>query len=187
MTALVLEPHNDDSTLFAFWTIMREHPRVMTCFRSYRMGERGYPEPRVDMHTRERESAAAMAIANVAWEQIILPDTLPGAQLHAGLVDVLKNLDFTPSHVYVPTPHDDGHPQHNIVAYAAFEVFQGIPVTLYCTYTNGRERMIGTREVEFDRAWIKYKFLALACFDSQLRHPSISHHFTDHGLREWYA
>lgn len=187
MSALLLEPHNDDAVLFAFFTVMREHPRVLTCLRSYRMGERGYPAPRVDYNTRERESAAAMAIANVEWLQLQVPDTMPDEHLRDGLAPTLMTLTPKPTHVYAPAPHEDGNVQHNIVGEAALEAFLDVPVTLYCTYVNGRERMVGSQEVEFDPDWARYKLLALACFASQIRHPSISHHFTDHGLREWYA
>lgn len=161
MTALLLEPHNDDCALFASFTALRFRPHVVTVLRSVVQEGNG-----IGAHEREIESAAAMGILGCSWEQWNHPDNDP--MLH-DIRSSLERIDATqkPEVVFAPWSEEPGgHDQHWAVGKLAAWVF-GDRVRFYCTYKVGGDKTRG-REVPYEPSWIEKKHRALACYRSQM-------------------
>lgn len=182
MTALLLEPHQDDAVLFACYTLLRERPHVITILQSDLQAQRG-TGIRASQRVAENELALNVTLG-LTWEQWEYSDADPDWR---GIRDDLaKRNDATVTSVYAPYPESGSHPHHNMVGNLALEVFGG-RVTHYMTYVNGRGRSQGSRRVVphvYDH--VRMKLLALACYGTQIREPSTGHHFTE-ALHEWYA
>lgn len=162
---LFLSPHHDDETLFGSATIIKHRPRVVVCFPSVR----DYGET----WEREHESRAALEILGGTFQQ-----TLDGRDLVAHLTRLDASLH--PVRVWAPDPRAS-HPDHRAVAAAAAAVF-GPRVTTYHTYDE-RGKVVG-RPVEFEPGWAGRKLRALACYETQIRHPRASGFFME-DLREF--
>lgn len=180
MSALLLEPHQDDAVLFAAFTCIRHRPLVVTVFgQPVKQRREG-----IDAERRNRENAAALASLGC-----MKPEPLPLTDLDPSVPTITAELDVLPplfDRVFAPAVEENGHPQHNLVGQLADDIFGPENVTHYLTYTNNRDRSTDGHEVEFEPAWVSLKLRALACFESQIGRVATVHHFVDGGLREWY-
>lgn len=175
MTALVLEPHNDDAALFCAFNAIRHKAHIVTVLRSRNQDGMG-----ITPEERENESALAAAELGCTWEQWPEWDTEPD---WPDILQALENYDEDsyPAIVFAPWPEKGGHEQHNQVGELAHRVF-GDRVVYYTTYLYGGPRTTG-QPVSYERAWIPRKLRALAWFDSQItRGPC---RFFTHALDEW--
>lgn len=189
MKTLLLSPHNDDETLFAFFHCLRYRPHVVVCLRSSRMADPEYPgNMPISAEERESETEAAMNIAGCDWTQWPILDSEhdPSDQLEAfmwGLRDPSGADDW--DLVIAPAGEDGGHPQHNLIAALAGRVFSDVSQIRYLTYTTYGQRTREGKEVEFEPHWLPLKLAALSCYRSQVMHPATRVHFIDGGLREY--
>ncbi len=175
MTALVLEPHQDDATLFTAFNAIRHRAHIVCVLRSRNQDANG-----ITTEEREAEAADAAAILGCTWEQWPEWDTEPD---WPDIRDQLEHYDQdnSPEIVFAPAPTKGGNEQHNTIGDLAREVF-GARVTLYETYRTGGPRVEGV-PVEFEREWVLLKLRALACFESQILRGPVR--FFTHALDEW--
>lgn len=186
MTSLLLAPHNDDETLFAAFTILRENPDVVVCYRSRKQEDQG-----VTWQEREQETSEALTVLGVdghtaAWWQWPTWDSNDGSR-HEMLIWLSAHIGKY-DRIFAPAIEDGGHPQHNLIGALADDVFGPENVTHYLTYTGGGRwnRSRSEREVEYEPEWITRKLRALACYRSQHRLWATAHHFLA-DQREFYA
>lgn len=179
MKKLLLSPHNDDEALFAAFTVIRERPHVVVCFR----GAEGYGDPAV----RADESWEALAfLGAVGFEQWDLAgSTDEDVQRHLRALDEVHRFE----HVYAPDL-ECTHREHAQVARCAARVFRG-KLTPYHTYEHARgaawpTRVTSDRPVEHEPEWVMRKMSALRCYKTQIMHPRISDLFLD-DQREYYG
>ncbi len=181
MRAIVLSPHNDDETLWCSFTIMRESPRVVVCFRSFVQEQFG-----IEYEEREEETRQALGILGVLdYVQWPLRDdgSVSDEQLEGFMWGLLDPTTDDQPRVYAPAVEKGGLDQHNQVGRVADSVFSD--VTHYFTYAGyPRQKSRGT-EVECEPDWIMRKLRALSCYESQAYTPS-RHHFME-DLREYIA
>jgi LmbE family N-acetylglucosaminyl deacetylase len=173
---LLLSPHNDDETLFAAFTILRERPLVCVVFDSHIQVARGATN--CDWMTRRMETIEAMKILNPDSAPVFLGirDDKYGTREIADAIHALGEFE----QVYAPAIEEGGHAQHSLVGEIAAKVFTN--VRHYMTYTK-RGKSEGV-PVEFKPEWVVKKLRALASYESQIHHPSNTEHFLrDH--REW--
>ena len=171
MTKLLLEPHQDDSVLFATWTLLREKPHVITVLRSQIQEDRGTG---ITNEQRMAENACALGILGVTHEQWQYPDTNPNWE---AIYDDLDAYRPAPEVVWVPAYERGGHNDHNTLSNIAAGVFPG-RVRYYLTYVRGQMRTRGV-EVPYEPEWPLLKLQALACFRSQILEPSTREWFLD--------
>lgn len=181
---VLLAPHHDDETLFAAFQILRVKPLVIICTRALVQEQRGYTFQRdgetlpITPLQRELETAAAMDVLGVEWEQWDIPDN-QGGTMHP-LRNKIEALAADYYHCIAPAFEPGGHDDHNLVAaYAnvAFESDEDNRLTRYLTYTRSHGRSTGGQRVEFEPGWPALKMRALACYESQIQHPSTRDHF----------
>ena len=181
--SLLLAPHNDDETLFASFLCLRHRPLIVVCLRSMRMAEKSYPHPEFSMTfaEREAETAAAMEILGCEWVQWEIPDTRPNPVPElAAMLALAGEWD----QVFAPAVEDGGQFQHDTIGVLADSIFGADKVTHYLTYTTGGRSTDG-EEVPYEPEWPALKLRALACYETQIKHPSTRAHFLDGGLREY--
>jgi SAM-dependent methyltransferase len=161
-------PHSDDEALFASFIVLRYRPRVVICFPSE--GDYG------DTSVREAETREAMLMLGAGgveqwngWE-IERQMRAFDARVH-------------PIRVWAPDVRSS-HPDHQVVALAALEVF-GDRVSTYHTYIDG-EKVRNDRPIPFELPWIAQKLRALSRYHSQLTHPR-AHAFFLEDLREYWG
>lgn len=170
---LFLSPHNDDETLFGAFTLLRERPRIVTCFRGEVQRLRGAPITAEDRMSETRAALAALFVGDSPPEWIQLPfsDATPEwPALKARLRDMVLV-----DRIYAPAYETEGHDQHNGVATLAEELWPG-KVTHYLTYTT-RGKSFSPHRVPATGDFLRRKLLALGCYRSQINHPSTREHF----------
>jgi len=179
MSAILIQPHDDDAVLFACWTILRHKPLVVTVFDSYVQPGRGIPGTMAA--ERAQETAMACSILNVPWLRLGFRDddiTVTSEQIRSRLSNALELHD----EVFLPAIEAHGHPQHNLVA----ECMRGHQRyhERYLTYTT-EGKSTSCTEVPFEPEWVALKLRALAEFKSQFQ-PAAGcvEHFL-RGLREY--
>lgn len=180
MTDLWLAPHNDDETLFGAFTILKHRPHVVICFKSQVQENRGGPTAAM----REIETAQALWwLGQPDWTQLATLDSDPAPS--GRLLDdfVMLNVLHRPERVWAPCFEEDGHEQHNLVAFAAIAAW-GSKVEPYLTYRRGSMRTRGT-EVAFEPSWVAKKMRALCCYRSQIELENTRAWFMDDTLREY--
>lgn len=182
--ALILEPHQDDTCLFAAFTAIRESAHVVTVLKSKVQEKYGITSPQ-----RELENGRAFVELGLdpfdGWEQWPYLDDSPDWQAVETAMGMIGER-LEPEAVYAPAVEDGGHEHHSRVGEMARSVFGRDRVTHYTTYRRGFGRTVGPVEVVPEPDWIVRKLRALACFESQIREPSTRPWFLD-GLREWHA
>ena len=167
MSKLLLSPHNDDESLFASYTIMREKPLVVICTDSYIQYERGDP---ITAEQRRNETREAMKILGAPVIFLGIKDTeLTGDKLE----EVLKY--FKADTVYAPAIQG-GNAQHDIVGQVAKLVFPN--VIQYTTYTRDILWTQGSQEIIPTQSERIKKNQALDCYTSQINLGSTAPHFT---------
>jgi LmbE family N-acetylglucosaminyl deacetylase len=189
VTALLLEPHHDDAVLFACYTMLREHPTLVTVFGHATAQERHG----ISAATRDHENVEAMKLLQPAdwrtWDHPdILSESTREATHEAIVADMLRlNTVLHPKVVYAPMMEENGHEQHNAVAWAAEVVF-GERVVSYATYSRGGRRTQTPNEVIPEPEWPAIKLKAMACYTSQINLANCQPWFAaDEMLREWIA
>lgn len=163
MTALLLEPHQDDAVLFASFTLIRERPDVITVLADARNQQGVTGEMR---NEENRQAFRQLGVAApVVWRY---RDDEPDWE--AIQDDLVRLSGPTYRRVFAPWPERGGHEQHNRIGEMAVEVFGSDRVTFYTTYVYGGPRTRVGVEVDPDPEWIIRKHRALACFESQILH-----------------
>lgn len=173
MNAVVLEPHNDDCVLFSAFNALRTSAHVVTVLRSHVQEVRPTHGVAITAEEREAETEFAMRVLGLTHEQWDVPDFRPDWDAVREKLEALRDVD----HVFAPAVEEDGHEHHNVIGGLAIEVFGADRVTHYLTYTNGRARSTWGEPVEPGPGMVQKKLRALACYDSQIEHPSTGHHF----------
>lgn len=184
MTDLLLEPHPDDGSLFAAYTLLRHRPHVVTCLRADVQEHRG---TRITPTAREAETARAMNILGCNWQQLPVRESKPSVEdLEAWLVRLLQ--EHEPERVWAPALELGGHEHHNLVAQSAFNVF-GFRVRPYMTYVRGSGRSKGKTAVIPTPGERDLKRQALQCYESQMKLENTAWWFCDESewTKEWLA
>jgi LmbE family N-acetylglucosaminyl deacetylase len=185
MTALFLEPHDDDLVLFSCFNLIhhQDDAMVITCLRSDVQNSPAYPGGPITWETRERETMCALGELGIGWyghwEYL---DSDPDWREIAIAISECQ-LQFNPSIVFAPAIEESGHEQHNEIGRIALGVF-GLRVQPYLTYTRLGGRSKGA-EVEYEPEWVALKYRALACYESQICCPATRAHFIDDCIREY--
>jgi LmbE family N-acetylglucosaminyl deacetylase len=174
LVTVVLEPHNDDAVLFSAFNAMRYQARVVTVLRSQVQESR---RTGITAAMREDETRWAMLQLGLLHEQWDFPDLDPPWRDVEAALAVLRDSNGTIGQVFAPYPEDGAHDHHNEVGRLAAKVFGPDVVTGYLTYTGGRFRSTWGDRVEPGPGMVQRKLRALACYDSQIEHPSTGHHF----------
>lgn len=188
-TTVLLAPHHDDECLFAAFQILRVKPHVIVCTRALVQQQRGYTFERngevlpISPLQREIETRDALEVLGADyWEQWDIPDGLENQPVDAMRSLKQKIYELANDYFYciAPAYEEDGHFDHNAIAWHAWGAFDqamdGDRLTQYTTYTKeGRSR--NGRPVEFEPHWPALKMRALACYESQIQHPSTRPHF----------
>jgi LmbE family N-acetylglucosaminyl deacetylase len=184
LTALLLAPHNDDETLFAFFTLCRERPHVVVCLQSRKQESESYPGGYISAGERETETDLVMSLLELLpWTQLSHQDISPDWRAVEESL-IREKLRHDPTTVFAPAIEEGGHEQHNEIGRIALRVFGADNVVPYLTYTQNRIRSTG-REVVPEPDWIRLKFQALACYESQIRSPATRKWFIDDPIREY--
>jgi LmbE family N-acetylglucosaminyl deacetylase len=165
-----LSPHCDDETLFGSFTIQREHPIVIICFR----GSGVENEWGVTHEQRFKETEKAVSILNaedlIDWSDKSLDE----------LEEEILKLDG--NKIYVPAFEDCGHDDHNRLHYLT--PFDRHNIIYYLTYTQPPGQPIKRSESLFkvpinNSVWVQNKLEAMLCYKSQLltplHYPSYGH------------
>lgn len=170
MKAIVLSPHNDDAELFCCFNALKYNAHVIVCLRSHVQELRGTG---ITAEVREAETARAMDVLGLDWTQWPLLDSKRLiSEGFPALKEMMISLDESesPDLVFAPAWEENGHDQHNEIAWLARRVF-GYRYRPYLTYRRGFDRSYGER-VEFESHWPILKLRALACYESQIQEPS---------------
>ncbi len=177
MTALLLQPHNDDAVLFASWLCLKHRPHVVTVLRSVVQEANG-----ITHEERMAEDVRAMEILGCEFSQLAFgDDATPDWERTANWIAAMDERMAPLDRVFAPWPEKGGHEHHNRVGELARDIF-GDRVTFYTTYRVGGPRTVGTPS-EPEPWMIPLKLRALACYESQmLRGPR---RFFMHALDEW--
>jgi LmbE family N-acetylglucosaminyl deacetylase len=178
-------PHDDDAALFGALTCIREQPTVVVVADSRVQPARG--ETGCSADERAAETEKAHAILGCRTDRFGLTDddlTLDKvARMLASLPDVET--------VYVPAL-EGGHPQHDLVAVAAAQVFGVDKLRCYSTYQKLSQyrdvdlQPVGTTEIEWTREEYQQKLRALMCYESQMR-VNPMHFRAVEGRSEWLS
>lgn len=181
MNAIVLAPHGDDEVLFAAYVCMRERAHVIVCSQD--------ADPAV-RKARSLETTRAIEILRCSHHEWPIP---------AGSIDwedAKKKLEpwnstslvaSTPDRVYAPAVSPEGHEEHNLIGNLAIAVF-GDKVIPYGTYAPRGQREVLAREVVPNADEIQRKLQAIACYRTQIAHPSTRPWFYELlDMREWLS
>lgn len=164
---LLLSPHNDDESLFAAYTLIREKPTVLIITDSDMQLDRG-----ISAAQRKEESRRACETLGVPVRFLGLKD---GSVKEDDLRQLL--LPFTEQEwdcAYAPAI-EGGHPEHDLLGRVASSLFRN--VRYYSTYKDpavpprGQHAIIPTQEE------IDLKNRALDCYASQLSLNDVRVHF----------
>lgn len=172
---LFISPHSDDAVLFGAFTLMQEHPLVLTVTDSYIQSNRG---EEVTADQRWKEDIEAMRILGCSLTFGGIRDDVIDEWAVQQLLAKFYNLDA----VYAPAVQG-GNKDHDLIGKVAKERF-GAKVIQYSTYaqgewfTKGNKKVVGNEEL---------KNKALDCYKSQISLPSTKPHFEAvKGQPEWY-
>lgn len=179
MKTILLSPHGDDETLFAAFTCMRERPHVIVCSQD------ADPDVR---RARTLETTRAIEILGCSHHEWPTPANKPDwekARQWLSAWDSSALVASVADRVYAPAIHPEGHEDHNRVGELAREIF-GDRVRFYTTYAPRGQRQYGSVEIVPTADEIQRKLLALACYRTQIEHPSTRPWFFELlDLREW--
>lgn len=154
---VLLSPHNDDESLFAAYTIMREKPLVIIVTDSNR-------QEGVTAQERREETMRACEILGVPVEFLGLED---GSLGELDLTRELQSLNTRLwEYVYAPAIQG-GHNDHDVVGRIASKLFPS--TRYYSTYTKDNYDPFGQHSIVPTAVEIDIKNDALACYKSQLK------------------
>jgi LmbE family N-acetylglucosaminyl deacetylase len=171
MNNLFISPHNDDETLFAAYTLLREKPLVLMVTDGFIQFNRGEP---ISAKQRREETIGAMQV---------LDCPVYFAGLRDDMLDewMLKRLfaDFKNFHkVFIPALQG-GNPHHDLIHNVAKESF---PNTIqYATYSKNEHFTPLKDGLEVKPTDQEYglKQLALDCYQSQIKLLATYPHFAE--------
>ena len=171
MTVVFFEPHPDDLVLFCCHTLLREQMqgpvKVVTVFS--------------EDNQRADETIAAMDSLDVYdWR-----GWLDTRYERFNIIQRMSLLDDGEMTAWAPMVEADGHEDHNLVGWAAEDVF-GDRCRFYATYRRGHGRARTDNEVIPEPDWYAKKFKAMSCYVSQINHPQMRPWFND-WEKEWVA
>jgi LmbE family N-acetylglucosaminyl deacetylase len=160
---LFVSPHNDDAVLFGAFTLMREHPLVLTVYDSYVQVTRGQPRCHWEIRRKEdRDAVCGVLHCNIIFGGVRDDDEFSRDRVGKVLGEL------KPTEVWLPALEDDGHEQHNVVALMGLKVFSGAKIHRYLTYTRpGGKSRTGKAEPANGQMVLK-KLQALACYRTQI-------------------
>ena len=151
MSKVLFAPHNDDETLFAAYTIMRNKPLVVICFDSYIQNWTNWKE-------RRKESKKAMDMLGVKVEFLGLNDKTATKE------DLRKAMSqYRAKEVWASS---GSHKHHKWVGGVARELFPDC--MLYSTYENSDLHVQTDFVLAPSIKELDLKELALTCYKSQL-------------------
>ncbi len=188
--SILLSSHDDDSCLFAGITCVRENPVVVVVTDSRVQPSRG--EKGCSAEERAAETEKAHSVLGCQTIRLGIPDD---ALTLDKLTDALRGLDASAdvdtSTVYAPSL-EGGHPQHDLTAIAAAQVFGIDKLRCYSTYQKLSQYLdvdltpVGTTEIEWTRPEYQQKLTALMCYESQMR-VNPMHFRAVEGRSEWLS
>lgn len=161
-----ISPHNDDETLFGAFTLLREKPLVVVVLDSYVQAARGYGITAEQRRVETRNACAVLGVGVDFWH---VHDDQPDWRVIESSIR-----HYAGAEVYAPAVEENGHDQHNRIGELARKHCPNL--TQYMTYTRTGGKSKGKR-VPYENEWIGRKMQALACYKSQIAHPSTAEHF----------
>lgn len=178
MRALAISPHSDDVSLFLSYTLMREHPLVLTVTDGFIQANRG---ENVTADQRWLEDINAMKILGCPLIFGNIRDDILGEWEVKDLLSRFYNFDT----VYAPAVMG-GNAQHDLIGRLAKERFKN--VIQYSTYAKGEWFTKGNKEVPCTDGDVYLKNKALDCYKSQIELPATKSHFeaVRKEEKEWY-
>ncbi len=171
MNAILFSPHNDDETLFAFYTLLTYKPKVVVVLRSFKEESMGGPPWQV----REDETRCAMKVAGCEYEQWEYSDLDPNWWAIQGQMKLAAiGYDI----VIGPAFELDGHEHHNGIAVTLRDMRWQRSFT-YLTYRRGHGRSDGGFQIPATAEEIELKRQALNCYQSQIEYAPTAPWFGD--------
>lgn len=166
---ILIEPHQDDSVLFAAYTLMRLRPLVISVTSSHIQPNRG--DIGCDENTRRKETVEAMKILGCPVLFMDIPDTeLTEENFRQRLYGL------NPETVYIPAAQG-GNKQHDLINKVCMEYFGRDRCEQYSTYKRNEFFTEEGYEIKPTHSEIELKNKALDCYKSQLQLPSTLPHF----------
>lgn len=165
---LLISPHNDDETLFAAYTLIREKPLVVVCTDSFIQPNRG--DHGCTSAIRRAESIAA---AKVIGHTVVFGGLRDDSLVEDDIRELLSSFHGF-NRVYAPVIQG-GNWQHDMIGKVAQEVFQSL--IQYTTYSKTELWTRGTVEIVPTPEEREKKMQALACYQSQIQLPATRPHF----------
>lgn len=164
---ILVSPHNDDETLFAAYTLIREKPLVIIVTDSYLQFDRGTG---ITAAQRRAETVKAMQVLGCRVEFLGYDDRNTPLDLLKTTFLELSNV----KKVYSPALQG-GNALHDHISRLSRDVW---PHTIqYATYAFKESfTPVGEEIVPTDEE-MRLKNKALDCYMSQLMYPPTSHHF----------
>jgi len=158
---VLLSPHNDDESLFAAYTIMREKPLVIIVTDS---------DLQTDVTAEERrlETMTACKILGVPVEFLGLRD---GSVYESDLMSKLRSINTGDWELVYAPAIQCGHLDHDVVGYVASKLFHS--VKYYSTYTKNDYNPFGQYSITPTKTEVELKNAALDCYVTQLRIDSV--------------
>lgn len=157
---LLISPHNDDESLFAAYTLIRERPLVIIVTDSFVQWNRG---DSITAQQRWDETVRAMEYLSCPTVRLGIKDT---ELTKERLKEELKRFCGFDK-VYAPAKQG-GHPHHDLCAEVVMELFQD-RASYYTTYTKTDLYTTGDIEIKPTQEEIELKNKALSCYESQIR------------------
>jgi LmbE family N-acetylglucosaminyl deacetylase len=168
LSTVLLAPHADDETLFAFYSLLRNAASVVVVLS---------PDQQ-----RQAELQSAMALIGTEWACLQHDPTKPNWQaIRKDVADSCGHFD----NVIAPAYEEGGHEHHNEVAVIAASL--GKPTLSYYTYVRGQGRTIRGYEVMPSIAARVLKRRAMDCYQSQINDPETAVWFTAPGWQVEYV
>ena len=188
MNSVLIAPHNDDETLFAAYTIMRERPHVIVALSDPHNGRKREQETRtaVDWLTAGRSSVEHWGFdcSCPDWEGL---SSAIGELARYDRVWAPAVVGEASGYVLGEAPENGwGVLQHEHLGWLAQNILRA-RVRRYCLYTrwHGRHKV---REIVPTGVEIARKLVALSCYESAIADRATRSWFYENlDLREWTA
>jgi hypothetical protein len=162
---LFVSPHNDDAALFGNFTLQRERPVVLTVFDSHLQWARGHSDCCVGVRRQEDFDALVTILGcRLRFGGIFDDDPEPWAAIVTLLTEFRAD---GVDEVWIPAIEDGGHAQHNLVGEIGQQVFQGLTIHRYLTYTE-KGKSTGGRLVPYNGKMLRKKLMSLVCYKTQI-------------------
>jgi LmbE family N-acetylglucosaminyl deacetylase len=176
--SLFISPHNDDAVLYGSYTLMRNHPVVLTVTDSYIQQNRG---ENITPKQRRMEDVSAMLTIGCPiifagiHDDTITPEQV--ANLFASFVG------FDP--IYIPDVQG-GNKDHDLIGEIGRNLFP--EAIVYMTYSQTEPYTEGTQEITPTDSEFRLKKTLLECYQSQKNLATTKQYFDGviTGRSEWY-